>query len=97
MSVNWVSSRYAQYARPHNTLLQFLKITFDRHSVLLYQYTHALNQCGTHKGNKHHDHRHRHILHLRNRNWHFWYGRWRPRLNLTLVVAGSNLLQTQPS
>jgi hypothetical protein len=28
-------------------VLQFLKKTFDTHSVLLYQYTHALNQCGT--------------------------------------------------
>jgi hypothetical protein len=30
--------------------LQFFKIMFDKYSVLLYQYTHALNQCGTIKG-----------------------------------------------
>jgi hypothetical protein len=29
--------------------LQFFKKTFDSYSVLLYQYTHALNQCGTYK------------------------------------------------
>jgi hypothetical protein len=49
--------------------LQDLKIMFDRLSVLLYQYTHALNQCVKPVRNKHHDHHNRNTLAFCSRNW----------------------------
>jgi hypothetical protein len=57
-----------------NTQLQFVKKTFDSHSVLLYQYTHALNQCGTHRRKQENDHHYRRNLALRFGYWHGCHG-----------------------